>query len=68
MRYTPEVILVDEKLRDRLNEHLHAAVEDCSRLIEAEPLVAQLFAENGWTPRMMAWNSLLMALADECEL
>lgn len=61
MNLVPTVVLLTSDDAARLEPHL-ARIE--SALDEQADMLVELMAERGWTPRMIAWSTLLHTFAE----
>lgn len=60
----PEVMLLGDHTRSRVLWTLEHEIDRIEALAADNEDMAKLLADNGWTPRMLAWGHILNGLMD----
>ena len=60
----PEIILADGYITSRVGPVLDSLTANIEAGLAAHPREGLVFTLNGWTPRMMAWRTLIAAMLD----
>lgn len=63
-RLIPEVILIGDHTMGRVRWTLDQETERLQATLDANPKVADHFASNGWTARMVAWGHIIHGLME----